>query len=108
MTLDEARAFVATVERTYAKSLPEHPHEYLARAKLTPELQASFDAFVALIEVMGYTGHFWQQTWRYIDLDGWAFWPSQSCYGRDAGLPDTMLNRRRLNTGQLRMEVGHE
>ncbi len=108
MTRDEARAFIARVEWTYAKSLPAHPHEYLARAKLAPELQDAFDQFVALIESDGYTGRFWQQTWRYIDLDGWAFWPSMSWYGPDAGRPATMLNRRRLDTGQLRMEDKHE
>lgn len=49
--LDDARAFVAqvSVSFTYAKSVPPAPHEYLVRAKLEPELQPGFDAFVALI-----------------------------------------------------------
>jgi hypothetical protein len=104
--LDDARAFIDRVRFTYAESLPEHPHEYLARARLTPELQAEFDAFLVLIERVGYTGRFWQQMWRYFDLDGIAYWPSQSWYGPDAGQPGTMLNRCRLSDGQLRMEVG--
>jgi hypothetical protein len=33
---------------------------------------------VRLIDSTGYSGRFWQQTWRYIDLDGRACWPSQS------------------------------
>src|SRR3954451_13374346 len=57
--LDDARAFIVKARWTYATSLAEHPHEYLARARLTPELQAGFDAFVALIERDGYTGRFW-------------------------------------------------
>lgn len=60
---------------------------------------------MALIERDGYTGIFWQQRWRYIDIDGFAYWPSQSWYGPDAGKPNTMLNRRRLDDGQLRMEA---
>jgi hypothetical protein len=43
--------------------------------------------------------------WKNIDLDGWAFWSSQSWYGPDAGKPATMLNRRRLDSGQLRLEA---
>ncbi len=61
---------------------------------------------MALIESSGYTGRFWQQTWTYLDLGEWAYWPSQSWYGPDAGKPNTMLNRRRLDDGQQRLEVG--
>ncbi len=98
--LDAARAFVAqvSVSFTYAKSVPDAPHTYLVRARLEPELQVAFDRFVALIERDGYTGRFGQQTWRYLDLDGRAYWPSKSWFGPDAGKPATMLNRRRLDT----------
>ena len=37
--------------------------------------------------------------------EGFAYWPSQSWYGSDAGKPNTMLNRRRLDTGQLRLVI---
>jgi len=108
MTLDEAREFVAQVQWTFAKSVPDHPHSYLVRAKLEPELQAAFDAYVELIETYGYKGRFGRQTWTYFDLDGWAFWPSQSWFGADAGKPATMLNRRRLDQpvdGQLNLDA---
>jgi hypothetical protein len=58
MTTDEARAFVAKVQFTYAKSVPDNPHFYLVRAKLEPELQPGFDALVALIEREGYRSRF--------------------------------------------------
>jgi hypothetical protein len=107
MTPDEARAFIAACRWTFATApdVQDHPHEYVARARLTPALQASFDALVALIERDGYVGRFWGSSWRYVDLDEHAYWPSQSWYGPDAGRPNTMLNRRRLDVGQLRLEV---
>jgi hypothetical protein len=105
--LDRARGFIARIEPrfTYAKSLPEHPHEYVARSWLSPELQIEFDAFLTLIERVGYTGRFWGSRWRYLDLDDRAYWPSQSWHGPDRGKPNTMINRRRLDDGQLRLEV---
>ena len=69
-----------------------------------PELQDEFDALVALIMAEGYRGRFWSQTWTYVDLDGWSYWPSMSWYGADRGKANTMLNRRRLDDGQLRFE----
>jgi hypothetical protein len=103
--LERARAFIDGGRWTYASSLPEHPHEYVARSWLSAEHLQEFDWLVALIEGHGYTGAFWQARWTYLDLDGRAYWSSQSWYGPDAGKPATMLNRRRLDDGQLRMEV---
>ena len=53
--LDEARAFIAACPFTYARTVPEHPHEYSLRAWLPPERQTDFDAFVALIARDGYS-----------------------------------------------------
>jgi hypothetical protein len=89
------RAFIARVDArfTYAKTVPEHPHEYLARSWLDPELQADFDTFRELIREHGYRGTFWNQTWTYLDVDGWKYWESKSWF-EDGG---RMLNRARLD-----------
>ena len=88
------KAFIARVDArfTYAKTVPEHPHEYLARSWLSPELKAEFDRFRELICKHGYPGTFWNQTWTYLDVDGWKYWESTSWFG-DGG---KMLNRARL------------
>jgi len=92
MTPDDdefARAFIATLDRrfTVASTVKEHPHEYVARSWLSAEDQARFDRLVRLIESFGYRGSFWGSTWTYLDHEGFAYWPSQSWYGPDAGKP---------------------
>ena len=90
---------------TVARSVPQHPHMYVARAWLSDDQQADFDAVVGWVYATGYTNRFWGSNWRTADLDGWAIWPSRSWYGPDAGKPDAMLNRRSLAVGQMRMEI---
>jgi hypothetical protein len=103
--LERARAFITRCRWTFAASLPEHPHEYVARRWLSTEDQGTFDWLVGLIARHGYAGTFWGARWSYLDLDGRAYWSSQSWYGPDARKPATMLNRRRLDDGQLRLET---
>jgi hypothetical protein len=105
--LTRAKAFLVQIEPrfTFAASLPEHPHEYVARIWLIIEQQQEFDRLVRLINSTGYTARFWGSAWQYLDLDGRTYWASQSWYGPDAGRPATMLNRRRLDDGQPRSEV---
>jgi hypothetical protein len=45
-TVDDARAYIARVRWTFAKTMP--PHEYRVR-DWNPELEQEFEAFVALI-----------------------------------------------------------
>lgn len=89
--LDEARAFVGTCRWTYARTVPEHPHEYCLRDWLTPQGRRDFDAFVALIARDGYTGRFWRQQWIYLDVDGRKYWASRTL--DKAGM---IINRARL------------
>jgi hypothetical protein len=88
-----ARGFIAQVDArfTYAKTLPEHPHEYLARSWLPPELRTDFDHFLASVRKHGYRGTFWNQSWTYLEVDGWKYWESKSWFA-DGG---KILNRAR-------------
>jgi hypothetical protein len=93
--LSRAKAFIAQVDAKfrYAKTLPEHPHEYLVRSWLPSDLQAEFDWFCRLIAKHGYRGTFWQQTWVYLSVDEWRYWQSKSWFG-DGG---KILNRARAS-----------
>lgn len=102
------RAFLTAVDSkfTYAKTLPEHPHEYLVRRHLNPRFMAEFDWTVALIAEHGYKSTFWRSTWRYIDVGEYAYWPSREWHTEGDGT-NGMLNRRRLDApgSQTRLEV---
>ena len=74
-----ARSFVAKVPWTFARTVPEHPHEYCLRAWLSREQQTAFDWFADVIARHGYRGRFWGQEWTYLDLgDGFKYWESQT------------------------------
>jgi hypothetical protein len=104
--LARTKAFIAQVNQrfTVAKSVPDAPHQYIARAWLNAEQQREFDWLVDLIGRVGYMGRFWNATWRYIDLGPHKYWASRSWYGEDAGKPRTMLNRTRLDHGHLGLD----
>jgi hypothetical protein len=77
----EARAgvFVANAPWRFARTVPEHPHEYCLRAWLSPDHQRDFDWFTDVIARHGYTGQFWGQGWTYLDLaDGFKYWESKT------------------------------
>src|SRR4051794_695670 len=57
LDLHAARAFIATCRWTFAKTVPQHPHEYCLR-DWVPD-NAEFDRFTALIAGHGYSGRFW-------------------------------------------------
>lgn len=99
-----ARRFIAVCRFTYAKSVPEAPHEYLVRRLLTPDLQADFDTFAALIGQHGYRGRFQGATFTYLNVvheDGssWRYWQSSSYFPPD---PDGMLNRANNEAAPMR------
>jgi hypothetical protein len=89
--VEHGRAIVAKVERqfTYARSVPEHPHEYLVRDRLADDLKLEFDALLALIDAHGQDGQFRGHRWRYLSIDQWTYWASRSWYS-----PGPIINRR--------------
>lgn len=96
-----ARGLIAVCRWTYAKTVPEAPHEYCLRAWLSPEGQAELDWFVRLIWQHGYDGLFLGQRWRYLDVDGHKYWTSMT-----TDRTGQIINRARLSEpDQLALEA---
>ena len=90
--LNDARAFIAAVPWTFAKTMPWIPHEYTRRGQSPTE---DFEAMVERIRAHGY-----REEWRsgrvfvYLDVDGWKYWTMGN------PLPETSIINRALIEGQ--------
>ena len=65
------RAFVDTAEWTFAKTMPEWPHEYIVRDRVDEEL---FERLVAHIRDHGYEGRFYERIITYYEEAGLVYW----------------------------------
>jgi hypothetical protein len=96
----ELRDFVDRETWTYAKTMPEWPHEYIVRDRVVDE-----DLFVQLVKHIranGYEGHFYRRKITYFDEDGLTYWTM--------GAPideTTIINRcRKEDTFEVRQAEG--
>ena len=67
----DLRDFVLNVEWTFAKTMPEWPHEYIVRERVDEEL---FVTLVQHIRDYGYEGKFYSKTMTYYDEDDRVYW----------------------------------
>ena len=67
----ELRVFVNEQAWTFAKTMPEWPHEYIVRQRVDQEL---FEQLVRHIRTHGYEGRFYQRTYTYYDEAGMVYW----------------------------------
>jgi len=74
-----AAAYVSKVRWQFAKTMPQWPHEYTVR-EWAPELEAEFEAFVALIREAGVIKP-WPRTSQkpryrlsYLTIGDWEYW----------------------------------
>jgi len=67
----ELRAFIDRERWTYAKTMPEWPHEYLVRDRVD---EALFLALVKHIRAHGYEGRFYRKPITYFAEDGLLYW----------------------------------
>jgi len=65
------REFVDTAEWTFAKTMPEWPHEYIVRERVDRVL---FYALVHHIRQHGFEGRFYQHVLTYFVEDGLLYW----------------------------------
>jgi hypothetical protein len=68
---EDLRSFVNDELWTYAKTMPEWPHEYLVRGRVDRQL---FDALVIHIRSQGYEGRFYGKRITYYEEDGRVYW----------------------------------
>ncbi|HKF49306.1 MAG TPA: hypothetical protein VKB38_18245 [Terracidiphilus sp.] len=89
MTIDELREYVRMSPWTFAKTMPQIPHEYTLRAKAPDE--KLFERVVLYIRQAGYEGTFGSATYIYLNIDDWKYWTM--------GAPleqTTLINRAKL------------
>lgn len=69
---DSLRAFVASIEWTFAKTYAETwPHEYIVRGEVNEEL---FERLVRHIRLYGHEEKFYQKPITYFDEAGMVYW----------------------------------
>jgi len=67
----ELRDFVDTAEWTFAKTMPEWPHEYIVRERIDENL---FVRLVLHIRSNGFEGLFYDRKITYYEEDGLLYW----------------------------------
>jgi hypothetical protein len=93
------RHFVDTEKWTYAKTMPEWPHEYLVRDRVDEEM---FVAMVRHIRAHGYEGRFYKRKITYFDEAGMTYWTMGSPIEET-----TIINRCvKENTFEAREKAG--
>ena len=68
---EDLRRFVNEERWTYAKTMPDWPHEYLVRERVAQEL---FKRLVRHIRANGYDGRFYQKKITYYEEGGLVYW----------------------------------
>ena len=90
-TTFDPRPFIERATWTFAKTVPDHPHEYSVEAK--HEGDPDFRRFAALIEAEGYVASFSfsgpRMRYRYLRVGEHVYWASRSLW-----TPGQNLNRR--------------
>jgi len=95
----DLQRFVDSSAWTYAKTMPEWPHEYIVRERVD---EALFVALVEHIRAHGYEGRFFRRRLTYYAFDGLVYWTM--------GAPveeTTIINRCRIeDTYEARLRDG--
>lgn len=65
------KTLVDTEQWTFAKTMPQWPHEYLVRKNVDEDL---FEDLVRHIREHGFKGHFYRKTMTYFAEDGMLYW----------------------------------
>jgi hypothetical protein len=68
---EELRHFVKGAKWTYAKTMPQWPHEYIVRERVDEDL---FERLVRHIRSNGFEGQFYRKQITYYEEDGLLYW----------------------------------
>ncbi len=93
------RAFVDTAAWTFAKTMPEWPHEYIVRGRVD---EALFEELVLHVREHGREGRFYEKVITYFEEAGLVYWTM------GAPVPETtVINRcRSEDTYEKRLANG--
>lgn len=84
---------------TFAKTMPQWPHEYIVRDRVDENL---FEQLVRHIRAHGNAGAFYQETYIYFEDDGVLYWPMGAPINET-----TIINRcRKENSYESRLKNG--
>jgi hypothetical protein len=97
----DLREFVDAQQWTFAKTMPQWPHEYIVRDRVDEVL---FERLVVHIRARGYEGRFYEKAITYYEEAGLVYWTMGAPLGET-----TIVNRcrsedsyeRRLAEGRL-------
>jgi len=81
------KEFIDYVQWTFAKTMPEWPHEYIVRERVDEDL---FIQLVCHIREQGYEARFYQEIFTYYDYGGMVYWTMGEPLGET-----TIINRCR-------------
>jgi hypothetical protein len=96
---EELRNFVSEEKWTYAKTMPQWPHEYIVRERVDENL---FEQLVRHIRANGCEGAFYQETLIYLEEDGMLYWTMGAPVSET-----TIINRcRKENSYECRLRNG--
>src|SRR5215210_5700047 len=71
LTDSELEEWMTSVRWIYAKSMPQHPHEYCLKREQDEEI---FEKVVCTIWDCGYDRLYLRRPWRSIDVAGYFLW----------------------------------
>ncbi len=93
LTDEEMREWMASVRWHFAKTMPDHPHEYTLKREQDPEL---FDRVARTIWELGYDRKYLNRPWRTLDVgEHYYCWVWTKPSGPRAPVPpDTILVNR--------------
>jgi hypothetical protein len=68
---DDIAKFIETEKWTFAKTMPEWPHEYIVRERVDEQL---FLKTVEHIRKFGYNENYYSEQYTYFDHNGYMYW----------------------------------
>ena len=91
--------FIDNEKWTYAKTMPQWPHEYIVRGQVDGNL---FEQLARHIRANGYGGAFYQETFIYYEEDGMLYWTMDALINET-----TIINRcRKESSYECRLKNG--
>ena len=96
---DDIVNFIEAEKWTFAKTMPEWPHEYIVRERVDEQL---FMKIVEHIREFGYEGNFYSKTIVYFDHNGFTYWTM------GAPIEETIIINRtqKENSYEVRLKNG--